>query len=88
MEIRQRGSFTDDYKRQAVDLVASSGRRVGSVRMSTRVFLILVSGLILTLMASLLIEKYRECREEGLKECPTLGPYVSKSGAVFFRTPR
>lgn len=56
--------------------------------MSTRVFLILVSGLILTLMASLLIEKYRECREEGLKERPTLGPYVSKSGAVFLRTPR
>ncbi|WP_456717454.1 MULTISPECIES: transposase [unclassified Bradyrhizobium] len=24
-------SFTDDYKRQAVDLVASSGRSVGSV---------------------------------------------------------
>jgi len=31
MEIRQRRSFTDDYKRQAVDLVASSGRSVGSV---------------------------------------------------------
>jgi hypothetical protein len=26
MEGRQRRSFTDDYKRQAVDLVASSGR--------------------------------------------------------------
>jgi transposase len=25
------GHFTDDYKRQAVDLVASSGRSVGSV---------------------------------------------------------
>jgi transposase len=25
MEERQRRSFTDDYKRQAVDLVASSG---------------------------------------------------------------
>ena len=31
MESRQRRSFTDDYKRQAVDLVASSGRSVGSV---------------------------------------------------------
>ena len=31
MEIRQRRSFTDDYKRQAVDLVASSGRSIGSV---------------------------------------------------------
>ena len=28
---RQRRSFTDEYKRQAVDLVASSGRSVGSV---------------------------------------------------------
>ena len=27
----QRRSFTEDYKRQAVDLVASSGRSVGSV---------------------------------------------------------
>jgi len=31
METRQRQSFTDDYKRQAVDLVASSGRSIGSV---------------------------------------------------------
>src|ERR1700682_3341649 len=31
MERRQRRSFTDDYKRQAVDLIASSGRSVGSV---------------------------------------------------------
>src|ERR1700736_6545836 len=31
MEGRQRRSFTDDYKRQAVDLVASSGRSAGSV---------------------------------------------------------
>ena len=31
MEGLQRRSFTDDYKRQAVDLVASSGRSVGSV---------------------------------------------------------
>jgi hypothetical protein len=31
MEGRQRWSFTDDYKRQAVDLVASSGRSIGSV---------------------------------------------------------
>ena len=31
MERRQRRSFTDDYKRQAVDLVASSGRTIGSV---------------------------------------------------------
>lgn len=31
MEGCQRRSFTDDYKRQAVDLVASSGRSVGSV---------------------------------------------------------
>ena len=31
MEGRQRRWFTDDYKRQAVDLVASSGRSVGSV---------------------------------------------------------
>src|ERR1700730_8975083 len=31
MEGRQRRSFTDDYKRQAVDLVASSGRLIGSV---------------------------------------------------------
>src|SRR5665213_331674 len=31
MERRQRRSFAEDYKRQAVDLVASSGRSVGSV---------------------------------------------------------
>jgi transposase-like protein len=31
MEERQRRSFTHDYKRQAVDLVASSGRSLGSV---------------------------------------------------------
>jgi transposase-like protein len=31
MEGRQRRSFTDNYKRQAVDLVASSGRSIGSV---------------------------------------------------------
>ena len=31
MEGRQRLSFTDDYKRQAVDLVGSSGRSIGSV---------------------------------------------------------
>jgi hypothetical protein len=31
MEVRQRRSFTNDYKRQAVDLVASSGRSIGSV---------------------------------------------------------
>jgi transposase-like protein len=31
MVTRQRRSFTDDYKRQAVDLVASSGRSIGSV---------------------------------------------------------
>jgi transposase len=31
MERRQRRSFTDDYKRQAVDLVASTGRSIGSV---------------------------------------------------------
>ena len=31
MEGRQRRSFTDDYKRQAVNLVASSGRSIGSV---------------------------------------------------------
>jgi transposase len=31
MEGRVRRSFTDDYKRQAVELVASSGRSVGSV---------------------------------------------------------
>ena len=31
METRQRRSFADDYKRQAVDLVASSGRSVGAV---------------------------------------------------------
>ena len=31
MEGRQRRSFTDDYKRQAVDLGASSGCSVGSV---------------------------------------------------------
>src|SRR5215213_2083666 len=31
MEGRQRRSFTDDYKRQAVDLIASSGRSIGSV---------------------------------------------------------
>jgi len=30
-EGRRRRSFTDDYKRQAVDLVASSGRSIGSV---------------------------------------------------------
>ena len=31
MEGRQRRLFTDDYKRQAVDLAASSGRSIGSV---------------------------------------------------------
>src|SRR5260221_7543112 len=31
MEARQRRSFTNDYKRQSVDLVASSGRSIGSV---------------------------------------------------------
>jgi transposase len=31
MEGRVRRSFTDDYKRQAVDLAASSGRSVGAV---------------------------------------------------------
>ncbi len=31
METRQRRSFTDDYKRQAVDPVASNGRSIGSV---------------------------------------------------------
>jgi transposase len=31
MEARQHRSFTNDYKRQAVDLVASSGRSIGSV---------------------------------------------------------
>ena len=31
MEGRQRRSFTNDYKRQAVDLVSSSGRLIGSV---------------------------------------------------------
>jgi hypothetical protein len=36
MEGRQRRSFTDDYKRQAVDLVASSGRSIGSPRRRPR----------------------------------------------------
>jgi hypothetical protein len=31
MERSQRRSFTDDCKRQAVDLLASSGRSIGSV---------------------------------------------------------
>jgi transposase len=31
MQASQRRSFTDDYKRQAVDLVASSGRSIGSI---------------------------------------------------------
>ena len=31
MEGRQRRSFTDEYKQQAVDLVASCGRSIGSV---------------------------------------------------------
>jgi transposase len=31
MEGRLRRSFTDDYERRAVDLVASSGRSIGSV---------------------------------------------------------
>src|SRR5437899_10431302 len=31
MKERQRRSFTDDYKRQAIDMVASSGRSIGSV---------------------------------------------------------
>jgi transposase len=31
MERRQRRAFTDDYKRHAVDLVASSGRSIGAV---------------------------------------------------------
>ena len=31
MEQRHRRSFTDEYKRPAVDLVASSGRSIGSV---------------------------------------------------------
>ena len=29
MEVSRRRSFTEDYKRQAVDLVASSGRSIG-----------------------------------------------------------
>jgi len=31
MERRQRRSFTEDYKREAVELVALSGRSIGSV---------------------------------------------------------
>jgi transposase len=31
METRQRRSFTDDYKRQAVDLVASSGHHAAEI---------------------------------------------------------
>ena len=31
MEVSRRRSFTDDYKGQAVDLVASSGRAISSV---------------------------------------------------------
>ncbi|UFW51204.1 MULTISPECIES: transposase [Bradyrhizobium] len=31
MQGRQRRSFTDDYKRQAVELAVSSGRSIGSV---------------------------------------------------------
>ena len=31
MEVRQRRSFTEDYKRQAAELVLSSGRSIGSV---------------------------------------------------------
>ena len=31
MKAIQRRSFTDDYKQQAVDLVASSGRSIGAV---------------------------------------------------------
>ena len=31
MQGRPRRSFTDDYKQQAVDLVASSGRSIGAV---------------------------------------------------------
>jgi transposase-like protein len=31
MESSRRRSFTDDYKQQAVNLVASSGRSIGSV---------------------------------------------------------
>jgi transposase len=31
MEGRRRRSFTDEYKQQAVDLVGSSGRSIGSV---------------------------------------------------------
>jgi hypothetical protein len=31
MERRQRRSFTEEYRRQAVELVASSGRSIGSV---------------------------------------------------------
>ena len=41
MEGRQRRSFTDDYKRQAVDLVASSGRSIGSVAKELGMVLVL-----------------------------------------------
>ena len=36
MEGRQRRSFTDDYKRQAVDLVVSSGRSIAIGGQGTR----------------------------------------------------
>ena len=46
MEGRQRRSFTEDYKRQAVDLVASSGRSIGSVarELGLRDFVLLAGG--------------------------------------------
>jgi hypothetical protein len=55
--------------------------------MSTRAFLIIASGLILTLIAFILLDKYRECLDEHQKECPRLGPYVSRSSGARFSLP-
>ena len=48
--------------------------------MSTRAFLILANITIVLLISFLLLDKYQECRAaRPVKECPALGPYVSKT---------
>jgi hypothetical protein len=40
-------------------------------RMSTNSFLLIVTAIILTLLGSLLVQKYEDCAERGGKACPT-----------------
>jgi hypothetical protein len=56
--------------------------------MSTRTFLILASVTIVLLITFLLLDKYQECRAtRPFQECPSIGPYVSRSGGFFGRLP-